>query len=56
VIWGEQDTVLPPWQARTLGRRLPDARVDVLDGCGHAVQLDCPERVNRLLEEFLARP
>jgi pimeloyl-ACP methyl ester carboxylesterase len=56
VIWGEQDTVLPAWQARKLGQRLPNAQVKVLDRCGHAVQLDCPERVNRLLEGFLARP
>jgi pimeloyl-ACP methyl ester carboxylesterase len=53
VIWGERDTTLPAWQAHRFGELLPDARVRVLSGCGHAVMLDCPQPVNTLLEEFL---
>jgi pimeloyl-ACP methyl ester carboxylesterase len=54
IVWGAQDTVLPSWQAKRMGRLLPDASVHILDRCGHAVQLDCPEPVNRLLEDFLS--
>ncbi|MER7000026.1 alpha/beta fold hydrolase [Streptomyces sp. NPDC000410] len=53
VIWGRQDSVLPAAQADRFGRLLPHAQVTVLDGCGHALTLDCPDRVNRLMEEFL---
>ncbi|MFG2298886.1 alpha/beta fold hydrolase [Streptomyces sp. NPDC048603] len=53
VLWGRQDSVLPSWQAGRFGELLPDARVEVLDGCGHALTLDCPDRVNAELEEFL---
>ncbi|MFE5937657.1 alpha/beta fold hydrolase [Streptomyces sp. NPDC056470] len=53
VLWGRQDSVLPFWQAERFGRLLPDARVSVLDGCGHALTLDCPDRVNTAMEEFL---
>ncbi|WP_214415205.1 alpha/beta fold hydrolase [Sphaerisporangium fuscum] len=53
VLWGEQDKIVPVWQARRIGALLPDARVQILDRCGHAVQLDCPEPVNRLLLDFL---
>ncbi|GAA5771505.1 4,5:9,10-diseco-3-hydroxy-5,9, 17-trioxoandrosta-1(10),2-diene-4-oate hydrolase [Streptosporangium roseum] len=53
VLWGAQDRIVALWQARRIGELLPDARVHVLDRCGHAVQLDCPEPVNRLLVDFL---
>jgi pimeloyl-ACP methyl ester carboxylesterase len=52
VLWGRQDKIVPVWQAARLGRLLPDARVSILDGCGHALQLDCPERASPLLTEF----
>ncbi|NUR83339.1 MAG: alpha/beta fold hydrolase, partial [Nonomuraea sp.] len=52
VIWGKQDTTLPAWHARRFGELLPDARVEVLDGCAHAVMLDCPGPVNDLLTGF----
>jgi pimeloyl-ACP methyl ester carboxylesterase len=53
VLWGRQDKIVPVWQAERLGRLLPDARVRILDGCGHAPQWDCPEQVNPLLADFL---
>lgn len=53
VLWGRQDTILPAAQAARFGRLLPHAETTVLDGCGHALTLDCPDRVNPLLEEFL---
>jgi pimeloyl-ACP methyl ester carboxylesterase len=53
VLWGRQDKIVPVWRAERLGHLLPDARVRILDGCGHALQLDCPEQVNPLLTEFL---
>jgi 4,5:9,10-diseco-3-hydroxy-5,9,17-trioxoandrosta-1(10),2-diene-4-oate hydrolase len=53
VVWGTQDTVLPVAQAATFGRLLPHAKVAVLDGCGHALTLDCPGQVTGLMEDFL---
>ncbi|WP_433246517.1 alpha/beta fold hydrolase [Streptosporangium sp. CA-135522] len=53
LLWGGQDRVVPAWQARRIGELMPGARVEVLDGCGHAVQMDCAEPVNRLLRDFL---
>jgi pimeloyl-ACP methyl ester carboxylesterase len=55
VLWGAEDQIVEPWQAPELGRRIPDASVDVLAGCGHAVQEDCPERAARALAAFLGR-
>ncbi|MFI9814091.1 alpha/beta fold hydrolase [Saccharothrix variisporea] len=53
VVWGRQDTVLPVANAAVFAERLPDARVTVLDDCGHALPLDCAEPVTALVEGFL---
>ncbi|GAT71301.1 alpha/beta hydrolase [Planomonospora sp. ID91781] len=54
VLWGAQDTVQPVERARRFAELLPDARLQILDGCGHVPQLDCPEPVNRHLQAFFA--
>ena len=54
IIWGERDTVLPVTQAARFGALMPAATVHVLPQCGHALTLDCPDLVTRLMEEFLA--
>ena len=41
--------------AADLEERLPDARVRVVDGVGHAVHLEAPEVLARLVSDFLAR-
>ncbi|WP_112239678.1 alpha/beta fold hydrolase [Kribbella monticola] len=53
IVWGEEDTVLPVAQAARFGNLLPHATVHTLAGCGHALTLDCADRVTRLLEEFV---
>lgn len=54
VVWGTQDTVLAAWQADRFARLIPNAQAHVLDGCGHALTLDCPEEVNGLMRAFLS--
>ncbi|GAC1440850.1 MAG: alpha/beta fold hydrolase [Mycobacteriales bacterium] len=44
-IWGAQDRVTLPSQARTLQQRFPDAVVEVWKGCGHFPHWDQPARV-----------
>jgi pimeloyl-ACP methyl ester carboxylesterase len=55
VVWGRQDKIVPVRQAGRIGQLLPDAQVQLLDQCGHAVMLDCPEQVNALLVGFLGQ-
>ena len=40
-----------PW-LDLLRTRIPTCRVEILPGLGHFPQLEAPERVNRLIEEF----
>ena len=53
VLWGKRDNVLPASQAKQFGELLPNSEVHVLDGCGHALEYDCPARVNGAIEDFL---
>ncbi|MEU0567328.1 alpha/beta hydrolase [Nonomuraea sp. NPDC005983] len=53
VLWGERDTVVPPWQANVLGRRIPGSSVYVVPGAGHNVHEDDPAAVNAHLTAFL---
>jgi pimeloyl-ACP methyl ester carboxylesterase len=53
VLWGDRDRFDEAWQASELGRRIPEATVRVLPGCGHMVHEDCPAQATAQLERFL---
>ncbi|HVY47030.1 MAG TPA: alpha/beta hydrolase, partial [Minicystis sp.] len=53
VIWGEKDPALGAELAAPSARWVPHARVERLPDANHFVQLDAPDRVNRLLVEYL---
>jgi len=53
LIWGRNDQITPLRVARTFANRLPNARLKVLDECGHAPNIERPDEFNRLAEEFL---
>ena len=50
VVWGSEDRIIEAAQARGLPA---NARVEVMAGRGHMVQMEAAAEVNRLLEEFL---
>ena len=45
LIWGSCDGIFRIEGARAMMEALPDATLEVLEGCGHAVHLECPERL-----------
>lgn len=53
--WGTRDRLLLPVQATRAHRRLPNARVYLLDGLGHVPMGDDPERVAALILHGSAR-
>jgi pimeloyl-ACP methyl ester carboxylesterase len=53
VLWGSKDNILAAWQAERFGRLMPNARVRVFHGCGHALEYDSPVRTNDQMEAFL---
>ena len=55
LIWGREDRVVPLWVGRRLVEDLPDARLEILEGCGHMPQEECPEESLAILRAFLSR-
>jgi pimeloyl-ACP methyl ester carboxylesterase len=53
VIWGDRDAYLGPRLTEGLQQWVPHVRVEHLPDASHWVQNDAPERVNRLMLDFL---
>lgn len=53
LLWGERDTVMPSVIAIEAAVSIRRAQVKLLQGCGHAPQLECPEGFTRALTEFV---
>lgn len=53
VVAGDLDTTVPLKPKVKLAQSIPDARLEVIEGSGHATPLDAPAEFNRILLEFL---
>jgi len=54
VIWGAEDTIAPLRTGQALASAIPRARLVVLEGAGHAPQLEIPSRFNPIVLDELA--
>jgi 3-oxoadipate enol-lactonase len=54
VIHGTEDQMLPVANARHIAERIPGARLEVMDGVGHAFWWERPERSAELVRELAA--
>jgi len=52
-VWGKEDRLVPPVYADEFTQRIPSARVQVVDGAGHAPHLEQPAAVARMVADFL---
>jgi len=53
VIWGAHDTIAPPRTGQVLAAVIPGARLTLLEGAGHAPQVQFPERFNPVVLDEL---
>ncbi|HEY7148636.1 MAG TPA: alpha/beta hydrolase [Gaiellaceae bacterium] len=53
VVVGDQDEILPVDEARQIAESAPDGRLEVVEGAGHVVSVDAPERFNEILLRLL---
>jgi len=53
-IWGEQDNIIPVDHAYAALEARPDCRLEVLPGVGHFAQVEAPDKVIELLDEFIS--
>ncbi len=54
LLHGSEDKVIPLSQAEILASQLPDARLEVLEGCGHALPLTAAGELALAIRRFLA--
>ncbi|KAF4406767.1 MULTISPECIES: alpha/beta fold hydrolase [Streptomyces] len=54
VLSGEKDIAARPGDGRALAAGIPDARYELLAGCGHFPMVERPDLVTRLVCDFLA--
>jgi len=55
LIWGNNDSITPPFVAREFNRLIPGSELHFIDKCGHAPMMEVPEEFNKILDGFLAR-
>ncbi len=55
VIAGSEDVLVPGFHAEQVAASIPGARLEVLEGAGHAVTIECADRVNELVAKFARR-
>lgn len=55
LVTGDADAIAPPQAARDLAGRMKDARVVVLNRCGHWTPVERAEECSRELREFLSQ-
>jgi pimeloyl-ACP methyl ester carboxylesterase len=53
LIWGNNDSITPPFVAREFNRLIPGSELHFVDQCGHAPMMEVPQAFNSILEQFL---
>lgn len=53
VVWGERDRMVSPAGAKRILAEVPQARLESIEACGHCPQVECPDVVAGLLDEWL---
>lgn len=53
IIWGRQDRVLPLKHAYIAREHIPNAKLHIIENCGHITNLECPGEFNNVVTRFL---
>lgn len=53
LVWGKEDRLVSPVYAEEFARRIPSARVELIDQAGHMPSMEQAARVAALVQEFL---
>ena len=54
-VWGADDRMVPRSHAEAYAERLGDARLEIVGGGGHSIQVERPDEVAALVSDFIAR-
>jgi pimeloyl-ACP methyl ester carboxylesterase len=54
VVWGDHDKVVPQSAAGVYAKALPNAKLEIVKGCGHCVDMEQPDALAKLVTNFIA--
>ncbi|MEN9963449.1 MAG: hypothetical protein RL582_544 [Bacteroidota bacterium] len=55
LIWGNNDTITPPFVGEEFHKLIPNSELHFIDKCGHAPMMEVPLEFNKILGEFLEK-
>jgi 2-hydroxy-6-oxonona-2,4-dienedioate hydrolase len=55
LVWGNNDTITPPFVGREFNKLIPNSELHFIDKCGHAPMMEVPDEFNRVLDKFLTK-
>ncbi len=55
LIWGNNDTITPPFVGREFHKLIPNSELHFIDKCGHAPMMEVPDEFNQILHKFLTK-
>ena len=55
LIWGNNDTVTPPFVAKEFQELIPNSELHFIDKCGHAPMMEVPGEFNVIFHKFLKK-
>ncbi|HWR33649.1 MAG TPA: alpha/beta hydrolase [Chitinophagaceae bacterium] len=55
LIWGNNDTITPPFVAQEFNKLIPNSELYFVDKCGHAPMMEVPDEFNAILDKFLKK-
>ncbi len=55
LVWGNNDTITPPFVGREFQRLIPNSELHFIDKCGHAPMMEVPAEFNLILHKFLTK-
>ncbi len=55
LVWGNNDTITPPFVAQEFNKLIPNSELHFVDKCGHAPMMEVPDEFNMILHKFLKK-
>jgi 2-hydroxy-6-oxonona-2,4-dienedioate hydrolase len=55
LVWGNNDTITPPFVAKEFNTLIPNSELYFVDKCGHAPMMEVPDEFNAILHKFLKK-
>lgn len=55
LVWGNNDTITPPFVAKEFNKLIPNSELHFIDKCGHAPMMEVPVEFNAILHKFLKK-